>query len=77
MQPQSHQPTSNHVAGQPVAGEKIPDSKQLQCTVQISKDGDTLMGYACTDGTFQFLLDGKLQEFETIPDIWKAWSRLA
>ena len=45
-------------------------------SITISKGNTTLNGYVLTDGTFDFLIDGKMRNYKTILDVWAAWTDL-
>ena len=43
-------------------------------TVTLTRGDTHLVGYMMEDGTFQFLIRGKMRTFPTLMDAWSAWA---
>ena len=44
--------------------------------ITLRIQGTTLEGYVMDDGTFQFIIGGKMQTFPDVLTVWKAWADL-
>jgi len=45
-------------------------------SVTLMKADTTLNGYVLTDGTFKFIIGGKMNNYKTILDVWAAWTEI-
>lgn len=75
------QASQNHAgAGQAAAAQRgvglIPGTDvRIHSTFTVSRNGESLMGYALEDGTFACIMDNKMQTFENIPHLWREWDK--
>lgn len=42
--------------------------------VTLERGNTVLRGYVMEDGSFQFLLHGKMESFDTLLDVWARWT---
>lgn len=64
----------HHNAGKDTQQEAQPT--RYICTTTILRDGIALGGNVLEDGTYEFVMERKLQRFDSIPEVWKAWDLL-
>ena len=43
-------------------------------SVTFQRNGVSLLGYAMDDGSFQFIIDGRMTSFDSLLDVWAAFA---